>query len=209
MGRGQPSTKLLKGKEEDDYKKKMIHRDIERQRRKEMATLYAGLRSVIPLEYIKGKRATSDHMNGAVDYIKRLQMRITDLGAQRDDLIKKSNLRVPDSMSTSNGSSDNSSTLTSIVVHPCSAGGVEIVLSSCSSNNSTASTSFPLSRVLQVLLEQGLDIVSCAITKVNERAVLHTIQAEVADDPTGINCDQLQEEIKEIISSWNKDLHSL
>lgn len=111
----------------------------------------------------------SDQMNEAVKYIKHLEMRIKELGARRDELKKLSN-------SSSHGSESRSSDLNvcqnSIVVSQ-SLVGVEVVYS-CG----YWEQGLPLSRVLEILLDEGLCVVNCVSTKVRDR-LLHTIQAKV------------------------------
>lgn len=142
----------------------------------------------------QGKRSLADHMNEAVNHIKHLQTKIKELGSQRDDL-KIQTSSSPDLSGTTalglagnlfmSGSSGSSSSLLSagncstsrVAVNPC-LGGVEIVIS-YGAGDCLEQQGVVLSRLIQILLEQGLTVISCATTQVNKRLV-YTIQSEVA-----------------------------
>ncbi|XP_058105598.1 transcription factor bHLH36 [Magnolia sinica] len=150
-------------------KKKIVHRDVERQRRHEMAMLYASLRSLLPLEYLKGKRSISDHMNEAANYIRHQQKKIKELTEKRDGLRRVTLSSSSSSLLHGKGSS----TSPCVVVRPCWA-GVEVVISSGPCDGA------PLPKILTVLVGEGLDVVSCVSTNV-EDGLIHTIQCEVGD----------------------------
>ncbi|XP_060189710.1 transcription factor bHLH118-like [Lycium barbarum] len=157
-----------KGKE----KKKVIRRDIERQRRRDMAKLYQRLRLLIPSKYLMGKRSISDHLEEIVDYVKDLRKNIEDLERKRDSLknICSSDHLAPSSSSMklsdhdiNNGNDDDDT----IRVKSCNE-GVEI----------SVKGGLPLSKVLKVLMKEGL-IVNCCVSSTVNQKLLHIIQSKV------------------------------
>ncbi|CAI9767633.1 unnamed protein product [Fraxinus pennsylvanica] len=158
--------------------RKLMHRDLERQRRQEMANLYASLRSIVPVEYLKGKKTISDHTQGAINYITDMQKNIRKLRYQRDKLKKLSN---SGNLSDEDGSSTSFSHGL-VTVNPCR-DGAEILI-----RCSLKEEGFPLSIVLVELLERGLNVVNYVSTKTNEMP-LHIIQCEASD----IRCNDLSE----------------
>lgn len=116
---------------------------------------------------LQGKRAVSDHMNEAVNYIKCLKRRIQELSVKRDKL--KSNLSALDQESAC--PSDNCGLINCVAVNFCWGGVVEIVIKSGFGD-------WNLSTIMQVILEEGLDVLGCVSSQTNE-GVLHTIQSQV------------------------------
>ena len=119
--------------------------------------------------WFQGKRSISDHVQEATNYIKDLQNGIQELSHKRDKL---------KSLNTSGSSNcvappqnPHSRASDSIIVRSSSV-GMEVMI------NTAFTEGLPLSRVVNVLTGEGLSIISCISSKVNER-LLHTIESQV------------------------------
>ncbi|KAL2541994.1 Transcription factor bHLH [Abeliophyllum distichum] len=180
-------------KEMDEKKsRKLLHRDFERQRRQEMKRLYVSLRSLLPLEYIKGKRAVSDHMHESVNYIKDMQKNIKELSLRRDKLKK---IYTSGSIGAEDGSSY-SNYLPNIVTLSLCQDGVEVLI-----NSRSRGGAFPLSRVLVELAGRSLNVVSCISTRTDDQRFLHRIQFEaMAGDITCIDLATLKHRLINVIN---------
>ncbi|XP_075642566.1 transcription factor bHLH36-like [Castanea sativa] len=167
----------------NNNERKIMRRDNERQRREQMASLYSSLRLLLPLEFIKGKRSVSDLINEAANYIKHMTEKIQGLQVERDQLKNPSNSTafIPGIESSNNCS------LNYVTVRVSEA-GIEILMSSW-----LREEGFLLSKVLELLLEEGLSVIRCASNKTSERLFL-TIQSEVCD-PTCFNLSELQQKL--------------
>lgn len=170
----------------EEYAKKMIHREIERQRRQEMATLHASLRSLLPLEFIKGKRSISDQMNEAVNYINHLQKNIKGLSDKRDQLKNKL------SMNSSLENHENASS--GFIIHQNSGTLIEI--------SGFSEEGVPLSKLLQLLLEEGLQVIGCLSSQVNGR-LLHNVQCEVVNSDS-VDLSELRRKFSNSIPSLRR-----
>ncbi|TKY51228.1 dimerization protein [Spatholobus suberectus] len=166
----------------DNDEKKIIRREVEKQRRTHMSILCASLRSSLPFELIKGKRSTSDHIGEAVNYIQILKEKINALQVKRDRLKQMVN-----SSSVETGiEPDHSGALVKCVnINPIP-GGVEISI--CSGFEEGSSS--PLSELMEILLQEGCDVVSCVSTHANGR-IFHTIKSEV-EELTRLDLAKLQ-----------------
>ncbi|CAK9161028.1 unnamed protein product [Ilex paraguariensis] len=156
---------------DDHPPKKLMHRESERKRRQQMTDLFASLRSLLALEYIKGKRSTIDHTHEAMKYIQHLHENLKELGIKRDKLKK-----FFDSGTVGQGNdheSSSNSMLNAVKVSLCQ-DGVEILI-----HINSVDEVFPLSKVLEVLLEESLSVVSCNTTKVNGKSI-HSIRSEAS-----------------------------
>ncbi|XP_059315586.1 transcription factor bHLH126-like [Lycium ferocissimum] len=167
--------------------RRIAHRDIERQRRQEMANLYASLRSHLPLQYIKGKRPVSEHMEQALNYIQHLKNNIKELETRRDKMKILDN-----SSNEDNENIGQKCNLAEYVkVNKCE-DGVEILI-----KNKFAKEGLQLSRVLEELMNRKLNVVTCVSTKVDE-TILHKIQVEVTDF-TCMDVSSLEQKLAELL----------
>ncbi|KAG6411298.1 hypothetical protein SASPL_129378 [Salvia splendens] len=154
--------------------KKTAHRLTEKQRRQEMAALYASLRSLLPPQYIKGKRAISDHMHQAVIYINDMKKKIKQVKLRRNSFGVEAE--------TSNATD---SSPYRVRINPLT-DGVEILISS-----SLNKECFPLSIVLGDLLNRKLEVINCISTR-GDGCYLHKIHLEL-NDSASIDLSELQD----------------
>ncbi|KAL2324469.1 hypothetical protein Fmac_023527 [Flemingia macrophylla] len=173
----------------DNDEKKIIRREVEKQRRTHMSVLCASLRSSLPFELIKGKRSASDHIGEAVNYIQGLKQKVDALQVKRDRLKQKVNsslvetvIEVPD---------HSVAVVKCVNINP-TPGGVEVAI--CSG---FAEGNFPLSELMEILLQEGCDVVSCVSTNANGR-IFHTIKSEV-EDLTRLDLAKLQQKLDHAI----------
>lgn len=191
--------------------KRWNHRLIEKQRRKEMKTLFSRLRALLPEENLRGKRAESNQLLGAVNYIRHLKQKIEDLSRKRDR-IKVSLNRNEEAPFVGIQSSSNQKFCSKQPRFQGSDGKVPSVKidSSHSSVKVTVNVfhdQIVYSDLLRALEESGLEVLN-AMSSFIDNAVFHTIHSKVSDIDY-FNVDDLSEKLWHLVSDNQANLGSL
>nr|WCO08253.1 hypothetical protein [Suaeda aralocaspica] len=157
---------------EKKKKQKISHREVERQRRLEMSLLHSSLKTLLPLEYTKGKRSISDHLAETVKYINQMQRKMKVLIDRRDGLSKE--------VSTFKKQKQEHEVIVN-VFKEC----FEIIVSTTCEDNDNGEQGLPLSKVIQCLIQEGLDVVNSISKRINDKFV-HSIHAQIGDKDSNV-----------------------
>ncbi|GLJ55121.1 hypothetical protein SUGI_1183020 [Cryptomeria japonica] len=191
-GFGNPSSSNVGKKAGTQPSKQIIHKMIERKRRKDMNFLYSELRSLLPEERIRGKRSVSDQLDESINYIRHLEQQIKDLTKERDK--KKIRAACFKGVEISKPLEFHDEGFPSIKIKSFGSDALQVYINSI--RNQIA-----LSDVLLVSEECRFEVVSAASSVTNEK-VFHTIQAEVTDH-SSTNIDSLYVKLQQLIRSKN------
>nr|GEV56059.1 Myc-type, basic helix-loop-helix (bHLH) domain-containing protein [Tanacetum cinerariifolium] len=137
---------------DEHMQRKLVHKEIKRERKKNITKLYASLGTLLPTEFIKGKCSISDRTYLVVNYIKHMQEKIEALSVKRDQLNKLVGMSVKGNV------------MNNVSINSCNGRTVEIQISSYSIEDR-----FHLSEILKALVEEGLHIINYTFTKINKR----------------------------------------
>ncbi|PWA35238.1 Myc-type, basic helix-loop-helix (bHLH) domain-containing protein [Artemisia annua] len=175
------------GVDKEKKKKKMVHRETEKKRRQEMSNLSSSLRSLLPLHLIK-----------AVNYIKHLEEKTKELSIKRDKLKKMCNV-VTDAEVVLKKNDKSERVMVKCSQNPitvtvsCSEGGIEILVKSFINENK----GLQISRVLKTLVHEGIDVISCNSTKINDTLLIYTIHSKAH------NCRDIKTPIIQFHPCWD------
>nr|GMC55898.1 transcription factor bHLH118-like [Ipomoea batatas] len=174
---------------DDDSCRRALHRDVEKRRRNQMANLYESLRSLLPLQYIKGKRSASDHMQASVSYIKDLEKKVEGLHKHREKMIMMNKTSSSNMVVEKEAKSAKANDIC-VAVNKCE-DGMEVLM------NTRHRVEYPLSELLETLLRQGLNVVNCIYSHQGDRSLLR-IQAQV-NGCSDVDVAALQQKVVDVV----------
>lgn len=186
---------------------------IERQRRREMKTLFSTLRSLLPDENLRGKRSVSDQVQAAVNYVLSLQQKVEDLTTERDIKMKakvhserNENVSLDGVQFSSNEKTGKSQLFRESDRDQFPAVEIKSVGSGVQVSTKTFEHQILYCHLLQALEEAGLEVLSATCLAIKTNRVFHSIHTKV-HDLNAFDIETLYQKLWHLISNgYNQDL---
>ncbi|GLJ55372.1 hypothetical protein SUGI_1188520 [Cryptomeria japonica] len=168
--------------------KKLLHKVIEKERRKQMKSRYSDLRSIIPEENFRGKTSITDQLSVATDYIRHMEQKVEELAKKRDKM--KMN-EMQDCYKE-----DKDTSLLECKAFPQV--NVNHVGSLVLVTTSSLRGDMALSRLLLALEEEGLHIISASSFTPDDK-VFHSLQCKVFDKQKFTSAAKLEQRLRQLM----------
>lgn len=184
---------------------------IERQRRKDMNALFAMLRSLLPHEHLRGKRAVSDQVQAAVNYIRHLQHKVEELSTEREKLRANSDKNAKVALEAARLSSSEKVCNKAPAIEGSDQELPVVKIKSMGSVVQVCTNTFVhqivYSQLLLALEESGLEVL-CAASSAIDNKVYHTIHTKVSDLET-FRIDTLEKRLWNLIRTNHRKYQNL
>ncbi|GLJ55120.1 hypothetical protein SUGI_1183010 [Cryptomeria japonica] len=172
-GFGNPNSSNVGKKAAAQPTKQIIHKMIERQRRKDMSSLYSDLRSLLPEESIREKLSVTDQLEEAANYVRYLEQQIKDLTKEREKNKTRAVCFKGVEILKPLECQESDEGFPAVKIKSFGSAAFHIYINSIQNQ-------IGLSDILLVLEECRVEVVSAASSVTNAK-VFHTIHAKVTD----------------------------
>ncbi|KAG8385544.1 hypothetical protein BUALT_Bualt03G0056200 [Buddleja alternifolia] len=166
---------------------KADRKTIEKNRRNQMKALYSQLTSLVPHQAPREMISVSDQLEGATNYIKKLQVNLEKMNQKKKCLM---GLGVS---ANSNSISNNGGAKLQNVDVRVKGSALEVVLITGLIN-----CQFMFSETIRVIHEEGADVVSASFS-VQDNTVFHTIHSKIGDSGQECVAARISKRLKKVV----------
>ncbi|XP_050366164.1 transcription factor ORG2-like [Argentina anserina] len=186
-----PSTAISDDSNTSSMAKKLNHNASERDRRKKINNLYSSLRSLVPADHVK-RLSIPATVSRVLKYIPELQQQVEELNQKRDELLskisKQGNVILQEEKQLQSAARRSRSSLSAVSANRLSDGEIAIQISTVKSTNNF------ISRILQSLEEDGLEILNASSFESSGGRIFYNLHLQV-DTFYRLECENLTKKL--------------
>ncbi|KAI3466680.1 hypothetical protein Pfo_023343 [Paulownia fortunei] len=175
----------------DQNSSRADRKTVEKNRRNQMKALYSKLSSLVPHQDPMEVVSISDQLEGAANYIKKLQVNLGEMKQKRNRLMGLYSANLSSSRFSSNSAPGELIKLPNIDIH-VSGSALEVVLMTGLNNQ------FMFTETIRMLQEEGAQVVSASYS-VADHTTFHTIHSKIGERAVEYEAARISERLRKFV----------